>query len=830
MALRCYWLGLIPYLLLAALATASFANTLGGYFVCDDLLHLGYLWRAFNGEAGLLLAPFYSPWLKDTSFYNFYRPLTELSFALDYMLYGVRAVGYHLTSLTWHVVNVWLLFALIKTLTDSSIFYISGSRERTNIAFFTAAIWSVYPTHSEAIGWIAARSDLLATAFYLTTMILFLRRLDVHKGSPPFWTKLWALPMVLGFFCKELTISLPFTLLALAFFKAQLRRQKLTPTLSETIKSSWPAFAITAAYVCLRALAIGDLIGGYAGSIGETLNTSLASRWLYTQSLFKIFHPFNDQLIDKNNPLRLSLRLIWGACGVMTLVCARVGGAIASKYRLILFAFAWLFFTLAPNLQVWNFSSTMAGGRIAYLPTIAIVLLIVLSVYPIGVSALSGNKPLYLKLAGMATLSALTVVFALTTIIDNRAWLQVSDMVRRIAGQLGAMTDDLPSKKRIALVNLPAHVKGAFAFTAPGMVEALLKPPLATDDSSASITVLDQQPCSYPLVNFSDFRAATQGKVSANSTDPAIELYYYDQNKGLLVASTETAPAQTAGRQMSSPQPSSQSARVDLHDFDAGGENFRFKIAPPLKPIDYEYARFTLTLSPGAVYDKASQSKEKGGRICYLWDNCPPNDDGESDAFKVQMIDVPASGKSKSYLVHLGEDKLWLATPQVSYMQVFLPYLVDSRCRLDLQFLSGEQVAPTLHATVSGESAIDARLSSKLLAGGQILTLAFDAEKLSGACGVKLEILPPYHYFDHYNRQLTAPDFNSRDLKVVETRGLKGCFVLKANDFPKSAVYQCRVGAVDAQGKIIGDFSEAITIDVRTALTAHEVQSGIDRQ
>jgi hypothetical protein len=827
-ALRSYWFGLIPYLILAALATATFANTLGGYFVCDDLLHLGYLWRAFNGEGGLLLAPFYSPWLKDTSFYNFYRPLTEISFALDYLLYGVRAVGYHLTSLGWHVLNVWLLFLLVKTLTDSSIFYISGSRERTNIAFFSAAIWSVYPTHSEAVGWIAARSDLLATAFYLTTMILFIRRLDVHRGSPPSWTKLWALPMVLGFFCKELTISLPFTLFALAFFKAQLARQKIGATVGETLKSSWPAFAIMAAYVCLRALAIGDLIGGYAGSIGETLNTSLASRWLYTQSLFKIFHPFNDQLVGAESPLRLCLRLVWGACGVMTIVCTRVGGAIASKYRLILFAFAWLFFTLAPNLQIWSFSSTMAGGRIAYLPTTAIALLIVLSVYPLGVSALGGNKPLYLKLAGMATLTALIAVFALTTVIDNRAWVEVSNMVRRVQGQLSALTDDLPSSKRIALVNLPAHVKGAFAFTAPGMVEALLKPPLAADDSSASITVLDQQPCSYPLVNFSDFKAAARGEVSPQTKEARIELYYYDQDRGVLVAAPEKAADQASSQ--STDRPTSRSATVDLHDFDAGGENFRFKIDPSLTPLHYEYARLTLTLSPTAVYDKASQSEEKGGRICYLWDNCPANDDGEKDAFKVQTVAIPAAGKSRSYLLRLGEDKLWLGTPQVSYMQVFLPYLVDPRSRLELEFLSGEQVAPVLHATVSGESAIDAKLSTKCLPPGQILKLAFDAERMAGARGVKLEILPPYSYFDHYNRRLTAPDFNRRDLKAIDTRGLKGCFVLKGSDFPRAAIYQCRVGAVDDQGKVLGDFSEAITVDVRADLAAHEVQTGIDRQ
>lgn len=104
--------------ILAIFTTLGFGNTLAVYFHCDDLLHLPYLYRIFHGEPGLLLANFYGPWINERSLYIFYRPITEISLALDYWLYESNAWGYHLSNLLLHAFNgflVWLLFrALLK--------------------------------------------------------------------------------------------------------------------------------------------------------------------------------------------------------------------------------------------------------------------------------------------------------------------------------------------------------------------------------------------------------------------------------------------------------------------------------------------------------------------------------------------------------------------------------------------------------------------------------------------------------------------------------------------------------------------------------------------
>ena len=84
--------GYVAFCSLAALVILGFGNTLTNYFHCDDFLHTAYLYRVFNGEPGLLWQNFTSPWLQDRSFYTFFRPLTELSLALDYALYQLSLI------------------------------------------------------------------------------------------------------------------------------------------------------------------------------------------------------------------------------------------------------------------------------------------------------------------------------------------------------------------------------------------------------------------------------------------------------------------------------------------------------------------------------------------------------------------------------------------------------------------------------------------------------------------------------------------------------------------------------------------------------------------
>lgn len=104
-----------------------------------------------------------------------YCPLTWLSFALDYQVWGRNPVGYHFTNLVLHAANVALVYALAYRLLAA---------ERIWPAFFTAALFGVHPLRVESVAWVTERKDVLFAFFYLLALVAWYR----HQPLALVWT------------------------------------------------------------------------------------------------------------------------------------------------------------------------------------------------------------------------------------------------------------------------------------------------------------------------------------------------------------------------------------------------------------------------------------------------------------------------------------------------------------------------------------------------------------------------------------------------------------------------------------------------------------------
>jgi len=59
-------------------------------------------------------------WMFGELHFGMYQPLPWLTFALDYLLWGMRAGGYHLTSLLFHALNAALFFLAARRLLEAA--------------------------------------------------------------------------------------------------------------------------------------------------------------------------------------------------------------------------------------------------------------------------------------------------------------------------------------------------------------------------------------------------------------------------------------------------------------------------------------------------------------------------------------------------------------------------------------------------------------------------------------------------------------------------------------------------------------------------------------
>ena len=138
------------------------------------------------------------------AFLDFYaanwHPLTWVSHALDYAVWGLNPLGHHLTNNMLHAVNTFLVVLLVVRLieatkpaswqagkptssqADESASLQAGkltsshkSRFTLIVAGVTGLLFGIHPVHVESVAWVAERKDLLCAVFYLLSILSYLK-------------------------------------------------------------------------------------------------------------------------------------------------------------------------------------------------------------------------------------------------------------------------------------------------------------------------------------------------------------------------------------------------------------------------------------------------------------------------------------------------------------------------------------------------------------------------------------------------------------------------------------------------------------------------------
>ena len=158
-----------PRSALALLAFVVHAMWLRGTFLSDDFGLILDITEAGRPSLRRALDGFVRPLpgveapLPPDIVARFWRPVWRLSFYLDLRLWGARPFGFLLTNVALHVGCVVLLFGVVRRLGLG-----------VGAAWAASAMFAVYPTHHEAVPWIAARCGPLALLFSLLCAELLL--------------------------------------------------------------------------------------------------------------------------------------------------------------------------------------------------------------------------------------------------------------------------------------------------------------------------------------------------------------------------------------------------------------------------------------------------------------------------------------------------------------------------------------------------------------------------------------------------------------------------------------------------------------------------------
>jgi len=404
--------------LIAALALASYINTVPNELVFDDrgVVIDNPVVRNLDLK-GVFSHGFWGRPKGDPAHTGSYRPLTTLTYALNYAVGELRPQGYHMVNVVLHA-----LCSLLAYFVARRLFRSEGS------ALAAAALFAAHPAHTEAVANIAGRAEVLAGVFFFGALLLYLRYREGRQAT----TLLWAfVAYVAAILSKESAIVLPAVILALDWLMPAGSGNGAGGEKTTWYRAALPACAGMAAvaglYLVVRYLAVGQLTRVPFTEVENPMAFAPGlPRWLTRLYLLTVYlrllvwpvslsadYSFNQiPLIQSFGDLRNLVTLTAALAGLVLLVWSY------RRARMLCFGlvFAATTFSLTANLIIPI--GTVVGERLLYIPCFGFCMVVA---WAASRAASVWDHP-RARLAMQYALVVLTALYSVRCVARNADW------------------------------------------------------------------------------------------------------------------------------------------------------------------------------------------------------------------------------------------------------------------------------------------------------------------------------------------------------------------------------------------------------------------------
>ncbi len=299
-------------------------------------------------------------WMFTTTLGGPYQPLSWMSLALDYHIWGLNPMGYHVTNMVLHLFNAWLVclicFALLRRFKpqDSHNHPVASWISAGAAALFFA----VHPLRVESVAWVTERRDVLCGFFYLAALW---SSLGVRRRS-------WFVASL--FLCallsKGMAVSFPFVLIMMdqILFGKPWR---------QSVKENYLFIVMSFVFAGI------GLVGQTHASAMVSVLPPLARFELACYSpifyLWKTICPWNLlPMYELPIPFPMGSPIFIGSVA-MAIFITVLGTGLRKKYPGLLASWICYWLMLLPVAGIAQFGAQMAADRYSYLPSVPLALL-----------------------------------------------------------------------------------------------------------------------------------------------------------------------------------------------------------------------------------------------------------------------------------------------------------------------------------------------------------------------------------------------------------------------------------------------------------------------
>lgn len=381
---------------LALVCFVVFANAAGGGFVYDDNRQIlrntliqdnGLIWKALRSDVWAFKGD------GTVAASNYWRPTFTLWHIINFRLFGINPIGWHITNIVLHSGVCLMAYAMLRRWAFSAM-----------TAFAITIIFAVHPVHAESVTWVSGSPDLLFSLAFLASL-WFAQSFAENGKNLSLFIAVLLYAAALG--AKEIgIICLP--IYYLVFIQTETKKKK-------KIDAQTPLLAFGAAAILYFVLRWG-VLGAVthppddAVDLGNAIMSIPAIFAFYVQ---RIFFPYP---IAVNYPLEPVSQI--GAMNfflplIISAAALAAGFYLAKTVHRGKLAAALFLLPLIPAMNATAFiTDQMVHDRYLYLPLLGALMLMV----PFAVKYLDER---YVLIACVI----LSLGLSIETFMYNRAWL-----------------------------------------------------------------------------------------------------------------------------------------------------------------------------------------------------------------------------------------------------------------------------------------------------------------------------------------------------------------------------------------------------------------------
>ncbi|AMW31714.1 hypothetical protein [Limnospira maxima] len=431
-----------PAILVVIIALAGivcYYPIINSFFLSDDLVLIAIFQQV--GPWGLWVNQQHGQSL-------FFRPVLSLISFLDYQIWGNYPLGYHLTNLGFHLSNAlavgWIASLLVRN-------FPIGRHYKIVLPYISGFVFLLLPSHTEAVSWISARTDVISSFFGFVAFIAYLIGRNSRYKYPYILSLLLFFMAVLS---KESIVTFPGLIILFEIYHYFTHKQdgKLW---KKRLGLIIPYLAVLAVYFIWRVIKIGTLVGGY----GEDIHLRFDFGHIAQNLIIYPTRTFLPPIF--NSSFSLWLSIFW-LIVLLSLACT----SLLFKSRtpdpsippLLLFLAGSFFVAVLPAINVFVSITDTQGERYLYFGSgfASIYLAVVLA-------CLCMNIRLILVVS-----SILLLIFGLTVQSLNQNWRVAGSISQNI---LLGMLQDHPNLPAI-ITAIPDNYRGAYIYRT-GLIQGL---------------------------------------------------------------------------------------------------------------------------------------------------------------------------------------------------------------------------------------------------------------------------------------------------------------------------------------------------------------------